>query len=193
MNVNNFLLSPVDLRIVNDWQLVVDSAEGIIEKSKTNYTEIKPYGHSTFYHLGQLGSVGHHHISDNWHNVHILPSPWTKKYLPWLGQLLNDMKELGPTYAISIMRGNGAEHTDYNTYPCALNYPMTTTDAYTYIKYEGQEHGYPSLIDEPWILATGYPHGVRNIGLRTVFNLHFTVDYPTVLRWFDKHPNLIYN
>ena len=168
---------------------MIQIAQILITKSKVNYTEIVPYGNSTFYHIGPLGSVSHHHISDDWHNV---KGPWVHKYMPWLNQMLNDMKELEPTFAISIMNGTGAEHVDFDTYPTAFNYPINTTQARTYIKYEKNQYEYPSIANEPWILSTKYPHGVKNTELRFVFNLHFGVDYPTVKTWFDLHPNLIY-
>lgn len=190
MNPRDFLLSPVDLTITQDWDPVVKLAQSLIEKSKTHHTEVVPHGNATFYHLGNLGSVSHHHVSGGWHNV-VLNS--AKKYLTWLPKMLSDMAELGPTWAISIMTTNGALHVDYDTYPAAVNYPINTTKAETYILYKDNEYTYPSIKDAPWMLATGAPHGVRNTELRLVFNLHFSASYSEVRTWFDQHPNLVYS
>lgn len=183
-------MSPVDLRIEQDWEPVVEQAKLLIQKSKIHNSEIIPYGNATFYHIGPLGSVSHHHISKNWHNV---VGPWTKKYLPWLEKMLDDMAELGPKYAISVMDGDGAEHIDFDDVPTALNYPIATTNAETYINYNGTEYCYPSIADQPWLLTTQYPHGVRNLEFRVVFNIHFEKTYPEVRQWFDNHPGLVYN
>jgi len=189
-NPKDFLVSPVDVKIHQDWTFVIQRARILIEQSKIKNTEIQPYGNATFYHIGALGSVSQHHISENWHYV---IGPWTNKYLPWLNQMMTDMVELEPRYAISIMIGDGAEHVDFVDVPTAFNYPITTTDAFTYVNYQDHEYGYPSLEDQPWILNTQYPHGVRNNQLRLVFNLHFGQPYQQVKKWFDQHPNLVYN
>lgn len=189
MNPENFLLSPINLKINQDWLPVIERSQDLILQSKTKNTEVLPYGNATFYHIGPLGSVSHHHISENWHNV---VGPWTRKYLPWLDTMLADMAELEPKYGISIMIGNGAEHVDFSDVPSAFNYPITTTNAETYIKYQGQEYTYPSQADEPWLITTQYPHGVRNTELRVVFNVHFGKEYSVVKQWFDARPNLVY-
>ena len=189
MNIQDHLLAPVQLKIVQDWTPVIERAQDLIVRSKTQNTEVLPYGHSTFYHIGPLGSVSQHDISNNWHNV---VGPWTKKYLPWLEQMMTDMAELEPRYAISVMIGNGGEHVDFEDVPTAFNYPIATTNAETYVTYQGQQYTYPSRADEPWILNTQYPHGVRNTEFRMVFNLHFGKEYPVVKQWFDTTPNLIY-
>ena len=190
MNIRENLLAPVQLKIVQDWTPVVERAQDLIVRAKTQTSEVLPYGHATFYHIGPLGSVCQHDISENWHNV---VGPWTKKYLKWLDTMMADMAELEPRYAISIMHGTGGEHTDFSDVPTAFNYPIATTSAQTYVKYQEQEYTYHSLVDEPWILNTQYPHGVRNTELRVVFNLHFGKEYPVVKQWFDSHPNLIYS
>ena len=139
MNTASFLLSPIKLKINQDWTPVVERAQDLILRSKTKNSEVSPYGNATFYHIGPLGSVSHHHISKNWHNV---VGPWTRKYLPWLDTMLTDMAELEPKYSISIMIGDGAEHVDFTDVPSAFNYPITTTNAETYIKYQGQDYTY---------------------------------------------------
>ena len=189
MDPRDFLLSPVDLKIVQDLGSIVELSQMLIVESKTKHTEVVPHGNATFYHLGTLGSVAHHHVSGGWHNVVLNNGA---KHLPWLHKMLDDMKDLAPTWAMSIMTSNGALHVDYDTYPTALNYPINTTNAVTYIEYQGQEYTYPSIADRPWMLETGYPHGVRNNELRLVFNLHFGAKYPEVRAWFDQHPELVY-
>jgi hypothetical protein len=190
MNTEEFLLAPVKLNIVQDWTEVLSRAQDLIFRSKTHNTEILPYGNSTFYHIGPMGSVIQHDISESWHNV---VGPWTNRYLPWLKTMMSDMAELEPRYAISVMVGNGGEHTDFDDVPTAFNYPIETTSAETYVNYQGQEYTYPSLANKPWILNTQYPHGVRNSEFRAVFNLHFGKEYSIVKQWFDSHPNLIYS
>jgi hypothetical protein len=189
-NPKDFLVSPVSVKIHQDWSEVIERAQNLIKHAKTKNTRVEPDGNATFYHIGSLGSVSHHHISENWHQV---VGPWTYKHLPWLPCLMKDMAELDPRYAISIMVGDGAEHVDFVDAPTAFNYPITTTDAFTYVNYQGQEYTYPSIAGQPWILNTQYPHGVRNNELRLVFNLHFGQSYQQVKKWFDQHPNLVYN
>ena len=193
MSADSFLLSPVDLTINQDWSKVIPFAQNLIKLSKTHHSEVKLgseyHDNNSFYHLGPLGSVSDHEFSENWHIIH---SPYLFKYMPWLLTLLDDMKELDVTWGISIAIGDAAEHTDKKTYPCALNYPINTTQANTYIKYENQEYTYPSIADQPWILNTQYPHGVRNTEERYVFNIHFSADYTTVKNWFDSKPGLVY-
>jgi len=189
-DLKDFLVSPVDVKIHQDWSFVIQRASVLIEQSKSKNTEIQTYGNATFYNIGALGCVSQHHISENWHYV---VGPWTHKHIPWLDQMMKDMAELEPMYAISIMIGNGAEHVDFATVPTAFNYPINTTQAETYVSYQGQEYTYPSLEDQPWILNTQYPHGVRNNELRLVFNLHFGKSYQQVKKWFDQNPNLVYN
>lgn len=187
---SDFLLSPVDLTIHQDWAPVLEQAQQLIPRSKIQNSGIEPYGNSTFYHIGMMGSVSHHHISENWHMV---VGNWTKKYLKWINTMLHDMEELEPVYGLSIMIGSGAEHTDYDNVPTALNYPIATTNAVTYVKYNDQEFTYPSWANRPWILNTQFPHGVRNDQtLRVVFNLHFAKKYPIVKQWFDARPGLTY-
>lgn len=189
MQHNIEVISPVNLLIVQDWDSVISQAKQLIKKSKINNTEIVPYGNATFYHIGPLGSVCQHDISENWHNV---VGPWAKKYLPWLDHLMADMASLEPRYAISVMDGYGGEHTDFPDVPTALNYPISTTSAETYVKYNGSEYCYPSIANRPWLLDTQYPHGVRNTEFRVVFNLHFGKKYQEVKQWFDNHPALVY-
>lgn len=186
----DFLLSPVDITIHQDWAFVVELTKNLIEQSKIKNSEVLPYGNSTFYHIGNLGSVVHHHISDNWHCA---TGPWTNKYMPWINRMMKDMKDLKPDYGIGIMIGNGAEHVDYPRVPTAFNYLINTTKAETYIKYEDQEYTYPSIEGQAWILNTQYPHGVRNNELRLVFNMHFEVPYEKVKQWFDARPGLVYS
>jgi hypothetical protein len=182
-------VSPVDLKIIQDWSKVVTMVNTIIEKSKTHHSEIRPYGNATFYDLGNHGSVIHHHISENWFMVH---SKLLEKHLTWLPKMLADMSDLNPTWLISVLNSNAAEHTDFNHYPTALNYPINTTNAETYVKYLNQEFTYPSITDQPWLLSTKNPHGVRNNELRLVFNMHFGADYDVVRQWLDFRPNLVY-
>ena len=183
------VISLVDVRIIQNWDPVVEQAQQLIKKSKTNYSEKIDYGNSTFYHIGALGSVVQHNISHNWHN---LVGPWTKKYLPWLSGMLLDMAALEPRYGISIMEGYGGEHTDFPDVPTAFNYPVSTTQAETYVKFNGSEYCYPSIADQPWILNTQCLHGIRNNEFRVVFNLHFGKPYTEVKQWFNDHPNLVY-
>jgi hypothetical protein len=182
-------VSPVDLKIIQDWSVVMTMVETIIAKSKTHYTEIRPYGNATFYDLGNYGSVIHHHISENWFMVH---SKLLEKHLTWLPKMLADMAELSPTWLISVLDSNAAEHTDFSHYPTALNYPINTTNAMTYVKYLNSEYTYPSIADQPWLLSTKFPHGVRNTEHRLVFNMHFGAEYDAVKSWLDQHPNLVY-
>jgi hypothetical protein len=189
-NPRDFLVSPVDVKIHQDWSEVIKRTNNLIEHAKTKNTQVEPYGNATFYHIGALGSVAHHHISENWHYV---VGPWTHKYLPWLTCMMKDMAELEPKYAIGIMIGDGAEHVDFTGVPTAFNYPINTTHAETYVRYQGQEYTYPSIQDQPWILNTQYPHGVRNGEVRLVFNIHFGKTYQQVKKWFDQNPNLVYN
>jgi len=177
------------MRINQDWSKIISIAEDLISKSRTRYSEIVPYGNATFYHIGLLGSVSHHHISENWHNVSGI---WINKYIPWIKQMEKDMVELEPTYQMSIMNGNGAEHVDFPNLPTALNYPIETTDAISYVLVDGMEHTYPSIADQPWLLNTQYPHGVRNTQYRLVFNMHFGRPYDVVKSWFNAHPALVY-
>jgi hypothetical protein len=189
MNIDNFLLSPVKLKFNQDWTPALNIAQKLIDRVKTQHSDVRVRSNTTFYDLGPIGSVGHHHISDDWHTV---TGDWTTKYLTWLPKLLADTAELVPQYSINIMNGNGAEHTDFPDVPTALNYPLNTTGAETYLLYEGQEYCHPSLIDQPWLINTQYPHGVRNTECRLVFNMHFAADYVTVKKWFDQRPSLVY-
>jgi hypothetical protein len=191
----NTVCSPVDLKINQDWLEVVAVSQNLIKLSKTHNSAVrrpvkdgKP-DNNIFYDIGDLGSVSDHQPSKSWHMVH---SPYLAKYLNWLPNMLEDMRELDPTWGISIAVDDLGEHTDKDLYPCALNYPIDTTSAETYIRYQNQEYTYPSLADQPWILDTQHPHGVRNQGLRVVFNLHFSADYTTVKNWFNSRPGLVY-
>jgi hypothetical protein len=167
----------------------MDMVNNIIAKSKTNHTEVRPYGNATFYDLGMYGSVIHHHISENWYMVQ---SKLLEKQLTWLPKLLTDMAELEPTWLISVLKSDAAEHTDFSTYPTALNYPINTTQAQTYVRQGTTEFTYPSIANEPWLLATEFPHGVRNSETRYVFNLHFGAKFDIVKQWFESRPNLRY-
>ena len=187
--IEDHLLSKLDFKINQDWAAVTERSLSLIEQAKTRHSAVEPYGNATFYHIGQLGSVSHHHISKNWHNV---VGPWTYKFLPWLETMLADMAELEPRYAISVMIGDGAEHVDFDDVPTAFNYPVATTDAVTYVRYNDMEYTYPSITNEPWLLNTQYPHGVRNNEFRVVFNVHFSKPYPVVKSWFAARPNLVY-
>jgi hypothetical protein len=189
MSPENFLLSPVDLKIIQDWNPILEICKEWIEQATQHPTATEPYGTATLYHLGKLICVGQHRASENWFTVN---GPWPKKYLTWLDQMLTDMVELEPVYNVSILVGNAAEHTDWPSAPTAFNYPITKTDAKTYVKYQDTEHTYLSLPDQPWILNTQYPHGVKNTEFRPVFNLHFGKEFAVVKKWFDDHPGLVY-
>ena len=187
--MNSLPISSVKLKINQDWNPVLDMVNTIIAKSKTIHSEVRPYGNATFYDLGNYGSVIHHHISANWYMVH---SKLLESKLTWLPRMLTDMAELKPTWLISVLNTDAAEHTDFDHYPTALNYPINTTKAQTYVKFNGTELTYPSLANEPWLLCTQYPHGVRNTETRYVFNMHFGANYDSVLHWFDSRTNLCY-
>jgi len=189
MNPENFLLSPVRLKIIQDWNPVLEICHDFIDKAKISATQTEPHGNSTLYYMGKLACVSHHNISQNWYTVTGL---WPKKYLGWLKKMLSDMAELQPTYNISILVGDAAQHVDWPSEPTAFNYPITETAANTYVKYKDQEYTYPSKADEPWILNTQYPHGVKNTEFRPVFNLHFGKEYAVVKKWFDDRPDLVY-
>lgn len=189
MDIREFLISPVDIKINQDWQRVTEMAKDLIHRSKTQYSEIKPVGNTNYYHLGPLGSVGHHYVSLDWHFV---GGPWVNKYLPWAQQMLDDMKDLNPNFVLSVANGDIAEHIDFDTYPTAVNYPIYDTDAETYVLDQDREYKYPSLKDQAWMLNTQYPHGVRNTGTRVVITMKFATDYQTTRAWFDAHPGLIY-
>ena len=102
------------------------------------------------------------------------------------------MSELKPRYGISIMEGDGAEHVDYSDVPSALNYPVNSTNAHTFVKFNEVEYTYPSIENQPWLLNTQYPHGVKNTQFRTVFNMHFEQPFPVTKAWFAARPNLVY-
>lgn len=184
------VIAPVDVRIMQNWNPVIDQALYLIKKAKSTHSEKIDYGNSTLYHIGLLGCVSQHKISNNWH---VLVGPWTKKHLPWLDKMMLDMTDLEPIYGISILDGDAAEHIDFPNMPTAFNYPVFTTASETYVKHNNTEYCYPGIADQPWILNTQCLHGVRNNEFRVVFNLHFGKTFKEVKQWFTDHPNLVYS
>ena len=86
--IEDNLICSVGLKINQDWNPVIERSLNLIKISKTKQSSVEPYGNATFYHLGNLGSVVHHHISQNWH---LTVGPWVYKFLPWLEKMLFDM------------------------------------------------------------------------------------------------------
>jgi hypothetical protein len=191
MNTRDYLLSPVDFKIYQDWTPVLNFAETLIAKSKEINSEIRPKGNVDFYDLGPVGSVGHHHISEHWY---IVSGAWMRKHLPWLNKMMADLAEIEPDPTITFARSDVTEHIDIAAGPTALNYPIFTADAETWIRDDdGQEYSYPSNADQPWLLHTHKPHGIRvRSPYRVAFGMHFGKEYPEVRAWFDAHPNLVY-
>jgi hypothetical protein len=190
-NTRDYLLSPVDLRIYQDWAPALSFAETLINKSKTNYSDIRPAGNVNFYDMGLVGSVGHHIISDHWY---IVSGAWMRKHLKWLDKLIDDMAEIEPDPTITFARSDVTEHIDIAAGPTALNYPIFTADAETWVRdKDGKIYSYPSNANKPWLLHTHQPHGITvRDGYRVALGMHFSKEYPVVRAWFDNHPNLVY-
>ena len=194
-DINSSVICPIPgLTIKQDWTPVIKFAETLISKSKERIGKSRPcsaQGNVDFYDMGNIGSVGNHRISQDWN---IVSGNWLRKYCTWLHKAEEDLKELGPDFTITIARSDIAEHVDQNSFPTAINYPIGTTSAETYIKSGGQEYTYPSNSNEAWMITTQLPHGVRNPlnELRIAFSIHFATDFATTKTWFDSRPNLVY-
>jgi hypothetical protein len=190
MKIDEFLIAPLNFKIQQDWTKILSTAEILINRAKTQHTEVCEQGYAYFYHLGPLGSITHHYGDVDWNDA---TGPWIYKHAPWLKTLENDTRHLGMTWSISISTNNINTHVDFDHNPTAVIYPINTTDAETYVIVDDKEHVYPSMSDQPWILNTQYPHGVRNNEKRVTLNLKFKADYATVKQWFDSQKNKVYN
>jgi hypothetical protein len=190
-NPSEYLLSPIKLRIYQDWQPAIDQAEILVRQSKIRHSDIRRVGNVDFHDIGALGSVGHHYISRHWY---ILSGGWMRKHFKWLNKMCEDMAEIEPDPTLTIARSDVAEHVDLGAGPTAMNYPVFTADAETWVRDDdGTEYSYPSIANEPWMLHTHVPHGVRlRSPFRVCLGVHFAKDYRTVRAWFDKHPDLVY-
>lgn len=189
-NSEDVVCCPISLKIYQDWEPALKMSESLIDKSATHHSDIRRVANTDFHDLGPLGSVGYHYISERWN---IVSGIWMHKYFPWLKQMREDFKELTPDFTLTIARSDITEHIDADTWPCAINYPLFTADAETYLKCNGNEYTYPSNADEPWLLTTQLVHGVRNPSkYRACFSIHFAEPYSVVKSWFDAHPNLVY-
>ena len=189
--IDDFLISPIDLKINQDWTALVAMGTKIASTPpiESNIIPDRPGGNTINFQIGRTCKVSRHKYSEDWC---LLYGEWGLKYLPWLPKMLDDMKEIDPVWALSIANGSCGEHVDWEEVPSAINYPINTSGAVTFVKYEDQEYSYPSISDQPWLLNTQYPHGIRSTELRLAFSLRFSVDYKIVRSWFNKNPGLVY-
>lgn len=190
MKVDEYLISPLNFKIRQDWAKILSQADLLISRAKIQHSEVEEKGQTNHYHLGPLGSVSHHYGDLDWNDVH---GPWVYKYAPWLKTLEDDTRHLGMSWSINIATSTIKTHVDFAHNPTAVIYPINTTHAETYVMVEDKEYVYPSVSDQPWILNTQYPHGVRNNEKRVTLNLKFKADYATVKQWFDSQNNKVYN
>jgi hypothetical protein len=178
----------VPLTIYHDWTSTIECANKLMALKKNQQPE--QFGLSDHYSLKSLGNISEHRPSKSWFRV---SSQLVNQTMPWLDQLLENMKELEPDDgAISLLNSDGASHVDLPFIPSALNYIFYSTDpkAYTWIRHNDQLQTHPSTPNSAWIIDTQKEHGIVNTGTRYTLNIHFGVDYSTLKRWFDRQSPL---
>lgn len=179
----------VDLKIHHNWDHTIALVTKMLEL-EAQTTESESFGESEHFNLGNLGTISKHKISKEWYRF---ASPIVNKTMPWLAELLDQLKELKPDEGcISCLVGDGSEHIDMPDMQSALNFIFYNSDptATTWVKDSEHSESYPSDINTAWILDTQKPHGINNSGERWSLSIHFNTDYHIVKEWFNNNPKL---
>lgn len=180
----------VDIKIEHDWA----KTKAAMERLLTLEDRVEPfvYGDADHYELNSLGTISRHRLSQRWYRFFGTAIAHT---MPWLEDMLASMRDLNPDDAcVSYLDGEGGAHIDIPQWKTAFNYVFETEDAnaYTWVRDQDLEEGYPSQVGTAWILNTQVPHGINNIGKRWALSIHFDTNYDRVRSWFDSHPNLVF-
>lgn len=88
---------------------------------------------------------------------------------------------------------DGKTDAERNIGHCNLNFVVSSSDLEASIYFE-HDHGITWAKTTPntlWLIDTDIPHGVKNSGLREVFQLMFHSPYSEVLEWLENHPDFL--
>lgn len=92
-----------------------------------------------------------------------------------------------------ITHVDGKTEAERNTGHCNLNFVVSSSDIEASIYFE-HDQGITTAKTAPgtlWLLDTDKPHGVKNSGMREVFQLMFHSPYGQVLQWLEDNPDFL--
>jgi len=145
-------------------------------------------GYQENHRLGNFGVLSRHNVNPDWTMGR---EGIVDKTMPWLPELLEVLKEIGPTdYWVGSMQGEVSAHIDKKD-RSALNYVIQCEDpcAYTWIDDGKITEQYPSTPNTAWLVNAKVKHGISNIGQRYTFSIRFDKPYADVRDWFNSHTN----
>jgi len=199
-------ISNIGIFVRQDWSRVTQTFQHITDKIDRRELDKKAYREndygSTFYSLGNHGGVFENfNLTDG--------SPWNtwtgdflETFLPWCKKL-RSVFESSPLDFVGFSFGrhtdnvkahiDGKKTGEGTLGHCNLNYLVycENPNSYTYtISSNGEEQRYYSQSGTAWLLATDVLHGVKNQGIRDVFQLKFFSPFVKVKDWLEDHPDV---
>lgn len=196
-------ISNIDIFIQQDWSKVTRAFQDISDKIDRRELDEKAYMEpaygSMLYPLGRYGAVlENFNLTDG--------SPWRtwtgeflESFLPWsknLRQVFESSSLDFVGFSFSRNTDNVKSHIDGKKPNeglrghCNLNYLVfcENPSSYTFaIGSNNKESRYLSQSGTAWLLATDVLHGVKNQGVRDVFQLKFYSPFVEVKEWLENH------
>lgn len=187
-----------------DWTKIGKIFQRLWDRIETgdleNKCHFEPSYNAKIFSMGEFGGILENRSLTN-------GTPWRtwtglslSRLLPWAEPLIQDAKQNNINFinfAYSRHLSYISAHIDGKTAEekcdehCNLNFIVRSDDFDAHTWSENQLNEHHSLPGTAWLLETNSPHGVKNSGVRDVFQIKFHSSFHQVKHWLENNPKLL--